>query len=354
MHSPGPRDAASHALSPVEFTTILNSAPRGVCVVSTEGVCRFVNPTFCRTFRVDAEELLDRPLPAYVKPLLPGPNASVPAGADRELSLTRRDGSKFPARLRVEQLGAAGASTGSVCFVQDLTEEKHIEAVLRKTEKLASAGRMAAAIAHEINNPLEAVTNLLFLLRSEQLSAQALRYLSLLESEVERVSRIARQTLAFYRENGRPSRVDIRELLNLAVDVHATRKPDVRVHRRYRTSESIPGFASELQQVFHNLIGNAIDASATDIFLHTRHCTEVSPPRRSGICVTVADNGTGIEPAIREQLFHPFVTTKGDRGTGLGLWTSRGIILRHEGSIRVRSLSAPAHSGTCFSIFLPG
>ena len=272
---------------------------------------------------------------------------------DLDLVLTRKDGSRFPARLNIQELSGSGTSTGSALFVEDLTEQKHMEDVLRKTEKLASAGRMAAAIAHEINNPLEAVTNLLYLLRTEMPNTQAERYLSLVESEVERVSRIARQTLAFYRDKGKPGRVDVRELLNIAVDVHSTRNAHVRVHRRYRTAATISGFGSELQQVFHNLIGNAIDAGAKDIFLHTRTCIENAPPRRQGLCVAVADNGGGIDQAIRGQLFHPFVTTKGDHGTGLGLWTSRGIVVRHEGNIKVRSSVTPGRSGTCFLIFLP-
>jgi len=351
MEQSGP---ATHLLSPGEFAIILNSESRGVCVISPEGLCRFVTPSFCTMFGIECREVIGRALPLFLKALSVKPSeSSLSSNRDRESVLTRKDGSTFPARVRVEELALEGPNTGSVYFVEDLTEEKHMEHVLRKTEKLASAGRMAAAIAHEINNPLEAVTNLLYLLRSEQLSADAGRYLSLLESEVERVSRIARQTLAFYRDKGRPTRVDVRELLNLSVDVQATRNPDLRIHRRYRTSESISGFASELQQVFHNLITNAIDAGASDLFLHTRRCVEASPPRRAGLCITVGDNGSGIDPAIREQLFHPFITTKGDRGTGLGLWTSRGIIVRHEGTIRVRSSTAPQRSGTCFYIFLP-
>ncbi len=354
MHTKEQGGFATHLLSPGEFAIILNSESRGVCVLSPTGLCRFVTPSFCRMFGVECEDVIGRALPSYLKQLSVRSSESAPSSnRDREMMLTRKDGSTFSARVRVEELALEGPNTGSVYFLEDLTEEKHMEHVLRKTEKLASAGRMAAAIAHEINNPLEAVTNLLYLLRNEQLSVEAGRYLSLLESEVERVSRIARQTLAFYRDKGRPARVDVRELLNLAVDVQATRNPDMRVHRRYRTSEPISGFASELQQVFHNLVSNAIDSGATDLFLHTRRCVEPAPPRRAGLCITVGDNGSGIDPAIRDQLFHPFITTKGDHGTGLGLWTSRGIVVRHEGTIRVRTSTAPERSGTSFHIFLP-
>jgi PAS domain S-box-containing protein len=347
-------DCGTPDLSPSEIELILGAELRGICVVDPQGHCRYATPIFCRMLGCDRDALIGRSIqtifrqfPSEILECRPG------EVRDRELVLTRKDGSSFPARVKVQELSAAGSLTGCALFIEDLTDEKHMENILRKTEKLASAGRMAAAIAHEINNPLEAVTNLLFLLRSETMSTQAERYLSLLEGEVERVSRIARQTLAFYREKGKPGRVDVRELLNMAVDVHSTRNPEIRVHRRYRASLPVSGFASELQQVFHNLIGNAIDAGATEIFLHTRNCTEQAPPRRNGLCVTVADNGSGIDASIRGQLFHPFITTKGDHGTGLGLWTSRGIIVRHEGTIRVRSSVETGRSGTCFALFLP-
>jgi PAS domain S-box-containing protein len=351
-HQVDPNAAARPELSPTEVQTILGAEQRGLCVVDPQGTCRYVTPSFCRLLGYAQNEVVGAQVAGILKPL---PLDALRPGAlqDRELVLSRKDGSRFPARLNIQELSGSGAPTGSALFVEDLTEQKHMEEVLRKTEKLASAGRMAAAIAHEINNPLEAVTNLLYLLRSEMLNTRTERYLSLLESEVERVSRIARQTLAFYREKGKPERLDVRELLNIAVDVHSTRNPEVRVHRRYRTTAAISGFASELQQVFHNLIGNAIDAGAKDIYLHTRNCTENAPPRRKGLCVTVADNGAGIDPGIRGQLFHPFVTTKGDQGTGLGLWTSRGIVVRHEGMIKVRSSTRAGCSGTCFVIFLP-
>lgn len=352
MHQFDPDGPARPALSPTEVQTILGAEQRGLCVIDPQGACRYVTPSFCRLLGYAQTEVVGKHVDRILKPF-PQEGLKPDAVRDLEVVLTRKDGSRFPARMNLQELTGTGAPTGSALYVEDLTQQKHMEDVLRKTEKLASAGRMAAAIAHEINNPLEAVTNLLYLLRTEMPNSQAERYLSLLESEVERVSRIARQTLAFYREKGNPGRVDARELLNIAVDVHSTRNPDVRVHRRYRTTAVVSGFASELQQVFHNLIGNAIDAGAKDIYLHTRTCVETAPPRRHGLCIAVADNGSGIDPAVRRQLFHPFVTTKGDHGTGLGLWTSRGIVVRHEGNIKVRSSTAPGRSGTCFVIFLP-
>ena len=173
---------------------------------------------------------------------------------------------------------------------------------------------MAAAIAHEINNPLEAATNLLFLLRSQNLDSDSMHFLSLAESEIERVSRIARQTLAFYRESGKPTRVDLRELLNLSVDVNGIRKPELKVHRRYRTAQVVSGYASELQQVFHNMISNSVEAGATELWLHTHQINGLAVRERRGVRITIADNGCGIDPAIRARIFSPFITTKVKRG----------------------------------------
>jgi signal transduction histidine kinase len=178
-----------------------------------------------------------------------------------------------------------------------------------------------------------------------------MRFLSMAEAEIERVSRIARQTLAFYRDTGKPGRVDVRELLNMTADVHAFRHGTLRVHRRYRTDQAVSGFPGELQQVFHNLIGNAVDAGANDVWLRVDRSKDHGG--RTGVRVTIADNGSGIDETVRGRIFHPFFTTKGEAGTGLGLWVSRGVILRHEGSIQVRTSTRDERKGTCFQIFLP-
>jgi NAD(P)-dependent dehydrogenase (short-subunit alcohol dehydrogenase family) len=149
---------------------------------------------------------------------------------------------------------------------------------------------------------------------AQGLSPEALHLLSLAESEIERVSRIARQTLAFYRETTKPIRVDLRELLNISVDVHGMRKIGLRVHRRYRTSQAIPGYVAELQQLFHNLVANSVDAGATDLWLHLHQSNESGPSSRPGVRITIADNGCGIDPTVQSRLFNPFITTKGDKG----------------------------------------
>jgi signal transduction histidine kinase len=303
-------------------------------------------------FGYKREEALGAPVKRFLHPVTDlRHNWVYQTMESHEATLTRRDGSSFPARVEVRELVSEGQATGLVYLIRDIADEKMTEEALRKTEKMAAAGRMAAAIAHEINNPLEAVINLMFLMRGEPMSREATRYLSMAEAEIERVSRIARQTLAFYRDTGKPGRVDVRELLNMTMDVHAFRHGHVQVHRRYRTDQAVAGFPGELQQVFHNLIGNAVEAGARDVWLRVDRGKDHGG--RSGVRVTIADNGSGIDETVRGRIFHPFFTTKGDAGTGLGLWVSRGVILRHEGSIQVRTSTRDACKGTCFQIFLP-
>lgn len=339
------------SLAPAEVEMILDAASRALCVADVQGNCRYVNSHFSRMFGCTREEAVGAPVQRFLRPVTQIPHNWVYQTLDvHEVTLTRKDGSTFPGRVEVRELASDGRSTGLAYLIRDIADEKITEEALRKTEKMAAAGRMAAAIAHEINNPLEAVINLMYLMRGEPMSGEAMRYLSMADAEIERVSRIARQTLAFYRDTGKPGRVDVRELLNMTVDVHAFRHAHLRVHRRYRTDRQVAGFAGELQQVFHNMISNAIEAGATDVWLRVddRH-----QGGRPGVGITIADNGSGIDESVRGRLFHPFFTTKGDAGTGLGLWVSRGVILRHEGSIRVRTSTAPDAKGTCFHIFLP-
>lgn len=345
---------AGAPLAPAEIETILNAEPRGICITDPKGICRFVSSPLCNLLGYSCDEMLNCPVTLFV-PGFPELSARERRGSSHHVEhrITRRDGENFPADIELCELNAMGELMGFALFVTNLSEAKHAEEVLQKTERLASAGRMAAAIAHEINNPLEAVTNLLFLLRNQDLGSDAMHLLSLVDSEIERVSRIARRTLAFYRDTGKPTRVDLRELLNLSVDVQGMRKPGLKIHRRYRTTQTISGYASELQQVFHNLVSNSVEAGATDLWLRLHQSNPSDHARRRGIQITIADNGCGIDPAVQSRIFNPFITTKGEKGTGLGLWVSRGIILRHEGGIRVRTSTRPGRSGTCMSIFLP-
>ena len=224
------------------------------------------------------------------------------------------------------------------------------EALLR-SEKLAVTGRLAASIAHEINNPLEAVTNLLFLMREEGSSDRQKKYLAQAEHELARVAEITKQTLRFYREPSQPTATRITTVLDSVLMLFGQRlvSSEIRVERYERApSATVLSSPGELRQVIANIIGNAIDAMRTGGRLRIR----IAQARQS-VRLTMADTGVGIPKEVLPTIFEPFVTTKGETGTGLGLWVTAEIIKRNGWKIRVRSCSRPGRSGTTFSIVIP-
>jgi signal transduction histidine kinase len=230
------------------------------------------------------------------------------------------------------------------------------EALLR-SEKLAVTGRLAASIAHEINNPLEAVTNLLFLMRTEISPEQRKKYLTQAEQELARVAEITKQTLRFYREPSQPTATKIVGVLDSVLMLFGQRLigAGIRVEREDRApSASILSTPGELRQVIANLVGNAIDAMRTGGHLRIR-ISQFRDRRQNAnrVRLTVADTGMGIPSDVLPTIFEPFVTTKGETGTGLGLWVTTEILKRNGWKIRVRSCSNPGHSGTTFSIVIP-
>ncbi len=240
---------------------------------------------------------------------------------------------------------------------QERAALKRAHEALVATEKLAVVGRLAATIAHEINNPLSAVTNLLYLLQSHDgLDETARNFVALAQAETARVMEIARQTLSFYRESPAPVAVHLREIIQGVLSLHERRLKSRQIEVRMRMDgpAEIRAYPGEMRQIFVNLIGNAIDASPQGgrITIHLRAAREWET-NTEGIGVVIADTGSGIAPQHRKRIFEPLFTTKGEKGTGLGLWVTAGIIRKHLGSIRMRSSVVPGKSGTIFSIFLP-
>lgn len=229
---------------------------------------------------------------------------------------------------------------------------------LRDTQRLITVGRLAASIVHEINNPLESVTNLLYLLGEEtSLSDSARGYLDMARRELDRVSKISHQTLNFVREAPSPQRTRIDELLDEVLSLYGRRiaEKNITVRRQYDYSEETTVYPGEMRQVLSNLLTNAIEASAENgsLCLRIRGSRSWSDPGVRGIRISVGDNGSGMEPAVQRRLGEPFFTTRGQKGTGLGLWVTRSIVQRHGGEIQLRSSTAPGRHGTVFSIFLP-
>lgn len=270
------------------------------------------------------------------------------------LTQTTRDGHEVVVACR-KALKADGNAILEIN--RDITSQMKAEDALRKTERLAAMGRVAGIIAHEINNPLEAITNTFYLLRDHpSLDEEARYYAKLGEEELLRVAHITRQTLGFYRESKHSVRVSISGLLDEILELQARRMEfsNITLQKRYRSSGTIQGFPVELKQVFLNLIGNAVQAmpSGGTMRLHVFEST-LGTSGRPAVCISICDTGTGIDPENAKHLFEPFFTTKSTKGTGLGLWISKGIVQKYGGAIRFRSLSHSDCNLTCFQVFLP-
>jgi len=237
----------------------------------------------------------------------------------------------------------------------DITEKKRIEQALLKSEKLAAVGRLAASVSHEINNPLEAVTNLLFLMERENDTSRLHEYTKVAQLELSRVTEIAKQTLRFHRQPSHRSTASVGELTDSVLMLFRGRiaQVGVEIERDYASGDMFLCYASEVRQVLANLISNALDASRSGTRIHIR--TKVVNTSTLGRCVrlTVADTGRGMSSATQKLIYEPFFTTKESTGTGLGLWVSLEIARKHGGIIRVRSSDNPDHHGTVFVILFP-
>jgi PAS domain S-box-containing protein len=240
---------------------------------------------------------------------------------------------------------------------RDITSQLVTEEALRRNDRLAAMGKLAGIVAHEINNPLEAITNTFYLLQGHpSLDVEARSYAQLAEQELARISHITKQSLSFYREHQRAIQVSISELLD---DVLALQQRSLQINRisletRYMTKGELQGFPAELKQVFMNLISNAIQAMPDGGRLRIR--ISQAPGKKAKTCgvrICITDNGTGIRAEDAKRLFEPFFSTKPTKGTGLGLWISRGIVQKHDGKLRFRSIFQGSRVATCFEMVLP-
>lgn len=227
---------------------------------------------------------------------------------------------------------------------------------LRRSEKLAVTGRLAASIAHEINNPLEAVTNLLYLIRSSPDANQGRKYLEQADQELARVAEITRQTLRFYREPNHPVDTEVGGVLRSVLVLYNSRLLAANVAVQVEAADRsamVLASPGELRQVIANIVGNAIDAMRRGGRLRIRVSVEKAGEDTQRVRLTIGDTGSGIPASLLPAIFEPFVTTKGETGTGLGLWVTGEIIRRNGWNIQVRSRCGPRQSGTVFSITMP-
>ena len=342
---------------------IVESSADAILSKNINGIITSWNPGAERLYGYRAEEVIGKHIsilsPPELRDEIPSVLEKLRRGDPVQHYLTervRKDLTRVNVYLSVSPIrNRRGEVVGASTIAQDLTSQQRAEEVLRKNEKLATAGRLAAAIAHEINNPLEAIGNLIYLARRDKTKSD--EYLETAEKEVQRVINIAQQTLGLVRDAAAMAPLDVSSVLEEVVNLY-TRKltaKKIRLEKKIEPGVEIRGFSGELRQVFSNLIANAIEAMPEQgrLLLRVERSHEWTNHSRPGVHVTVADSGQGIAPQDVAHLFQPFFTSKKESGTGLGLWLTHNIVQKHGGTIRLRSSTSPGKSGTVFRLFLP-
>ena len=347
------------------LAAIVESSDDSIVSKDLNGIVKSWNPGAERVFGYTAEEMIGHSIRRIIPPELLAEEDSIMSAVARgertdhfETMRIRKDGERIEVSLTLSPVAdETGKIRGVASISRDVSQQKKVEKALHTSEKLATVGRLAATIAHEINNPLEAVTNLVYLAQSCMQDAEGKTFLAQAQQELARMALLTKQTLGFYRENKGARPLTLGELVTPLVSVFSARarNKQVSISTDIRQDPTLMGFPGELRQLFANLLNNSIDAVRDHgrILIRVSAAHEYRGEKRAGVRLTVCDNGPGIALETRNKLFEPFFTTKRDVGTGLGLWVTSNILRKHEGSIRVRSSVASGKSWTVFSVFLP-
>src|SRR3984885_10814753 len=342
---------------------LLDLASEAIVVRDLNGIVQVWNPGATELYGWRPEEALGKNLHQLLNTQFPVSNqeieSTISEGKRWEGNLVQytKDGREIVVACRkiLQRDGNKPRVVLEIC--RDITARLQAEDALRRSERLAAMGRMAGIVAHEINNPLEAIVNLFYLLKKHpSLDQEARRYATTAEQELHRISHITRQTLSFYRESSQAVAVSIPVLLDdiLELQSRQLQANGIVVERRYGSGEIVQGFPVELKQVFLNLIANAIQAMPGGgcLRIHIQQSYRAAT-QTAGVRVSILDTGSGIKPDDAKRLFEPFFTTKSTKGTGLGLWICKGIVEKYEGTIDFRSTTLPGRNVTCFSVFIP-
>lgn len=346
-----------------ERSELMDLASEAIIVRNADGTVRFWNSGATALYGWTAEEMVGRQLHQMLQTEFPVPfeeirkTLSTGERWEGNLTQTTKDGREIVVACRKSLHRDEGAGDTVLEICRDITAQLQAEDALRRSEKLAAMGKMASIVAHEINNPLGAITNVFYLLREHpSLDDVARGYARMAEEELARVSHITKQTLAFYRDSARMGLVSIPAIMDEVLEFQRRQlaMSKIEVSRKYGGDGVVKAFPGELKQVFLNLISNAMEAMPNGGCLRAHiHERPASKKRPSGVCVRILDTGTGIHPEDAKRLFEPFFSTKASRGTGLGLWISRGIIQKYDGEITFRSMRLCGKNVTCFSVFVP-
>ncbi len=337
---------------------MLDLANDAILAMNLDGNITFWNRGAERLYGWTRQEVLGRSAHELLRSHFPVPLSEILAAVRSkgewrgEIIHTTKEGRKVAVASRwTPRLAPDGTLVGTFEINRDLTDEKKAQEHSRNAERLATLGRLAATVAHEINNPLDVLSNIFFLLNEKALPESARELVRLGEAEVQCIAEITRATLRYSRATPQPSETALTEILDSVLAMYSgqIRSRRMVVEKRYRTEGKMVGRAGELRQVFANLIGNALDALPRGGQLRV----SLTSLRGKGYLVAIADRGSGMSAEVREHIFEPFFTTKGASGTGLGLWIARDIVRSHGGSIRVRSYTTPGRSATVFLVRIP-
>jgi PAS domain S-box-containing protein len=345
------------------FSRLIETSFVGLSIADANGTITYMNPSLLKLLGYEKHEVESGNM--HWKDLTPPEFAAADAVAHRQLMATgvcqpyekvniARDGRRVPILVGATCMrDDAGVSTENAAFILDLTNLKRAESALIQAEKLAAVGRLAASISHEINNPLEAITNLIYLAKGhDELPPEVAEHLAIAESEVLRCSQITTQTLRFHRQSSGPTSTTAAQLFDSVITLYQGRlsNRNITVHRGTLTPTPFHCLEGEIRQVLSNLVANAIDAMRQGGRLLLRAHHAIHPIGARGVRITIADDGHGMPPEVQARIFQPFFTTREMAGTGLGLWITKDIIDSHGGQLKVRS--RPDY-GTVFSVFLP-
>ena len=350
------------------FRVTMTSLGDAVIATDCQGLVSFMNPLAESLIGISIQQAMKRPIedvfPIFnevTREKVENPVARVMAegrviGLANHTVLRNAQGYMIPIEDSAAPIrDAHDTLIGVVLVFRDATQERRTQEVLRETEKLTSAARMSATVAHEINNPLEAIGNLIYLAKSTAgLPQPAIEHLELAERELERVSHITKQTLGFYRESKQPERIDVPTLVETVLTLYSSKlkTKNIRVVREFSACPPVRGLPGELKQAISNLVSNAADAVSENGTIGVRLTCAQEAGGRS-VRVLIEDDGPGISQEHIDRIFEPFFTTKKDVGTGLGLWVTREIIDRHRGTIAVRPREENALGGAAFDVLLP-